>query len=261
MKRIWLIGILVLMFAVTGCQEKEQQRIASKQQETIKETEKTTARQTVRDEENEDPVEKTETEKGEDLKDNGKSSQNSKKSVSGESKQSTQESSYKDKSVKTGSSEASVQKSSQAVSTEGSKQPSQTASETASKESAQTTEKSPETHIHTWNPVTTVVHHEEKGHMETYVIQDAYTETITEMVYDPWECCNICGYDCTGDGGAHMKAHALAGEGGGRHTEYYKEVEKKVYHEAQYEERWVVDQAAWDETVTTGYQCSCGATK
>ena len=28
------------------------------------------------------------------------------------------------------------------------------------------------------------------------------------------------------------------------------------------EKKWVVDKAAWDETVTTGYKCSsCGTTK
>ncbi len=82
------------------------------------------------------------------------------------------------------------------------------------------------------------VYHEEQGHEETY--------TVKEEVYEPWECCNVCGADCTADPSGHMKAHALAGEGGGRHTEYYKtkEVTKT---------RWVVDVQAYTD-------CSkCGA--
>ena len=35
----------------------------------------------------------------------------------------------------------------------------------------------------------------------------------------------------------------------------------KINHPAVTEDRWVVDKAAWSETVTTGYKCSCGATK
>lgn len=116
-------------------------------------------------------------------------------------------------------------------------------------------------HTHNWVEQTTIVHHDATGHNETYVVTEAWDETVTEWVYDPWECCNVCGADCTGDGGAHMKEHALAGEGGGRHTEYYKQVTYTVHHDAVYGTRWVQDTAAWDETVVTGYACSCGATK
>ena len=33
------------------------------------------------------------------------------------------------------------------------------------------------------------------------------------------------------------------------------------YHEAVYEKRWIVDKPAWDEKVSTGFKCECGATK
>lgn len=33
------------------------------------------------------------------------------------------------------------------------------------------------------------------------------------------------------------------------------------HHDAVTKQIWVVDKAAWDETVITGYKCSCGATK
>ena len=69
-------------------------------------------------------------------------------------------------------------------------------------------------HTHTWEEVTHTINHEEVGHNEQYVIKEAWTETVTEDVYDPWECCNVCGADCTADPSGHAKQHALAGEGG-----------------------------------------------
>ena len=87
-------------------------------------------------------------------------------------------------------------------------------------------------HVHNW------VYHEEQGHENTY--------TVTEEVYEPWECCNVCGADCTADPGGHMYEHAINYEGGGYHTEYFKtkEVTKT---------EWIVDVPAYTE-------CSgCGA--
>lgn len=117
-------------------------------------------------------------------------------------------------------------------------------------------------HTHTWKEVTHTINHEEVGHNEQYVIKEAWTETVTEDVYDPWDCCNVCGADCTADPSGHMKQHALAGEGGGWHTEYYKTVTRTVEHPAEYGTRWVVDQPAWTETVSDGFFCSgCGTKK
>ena len=117
-------------------------------------------------------------------------------------------------------------------------------------------------HTHTWKEVTHTINHEEVGHNEQYVIKEAWTETVTEDVYDPWECCNVCGADCTADPSGHAKQHALAGEGGGHHIEYYKTVTRTVEHPAEYGTRWVVDQPAWTETVSDGFFCSgCGTKK
>ena len=117
-------------------------------------------------------------------------------------------------------------------------------------------------HTHTWQEKTHTVNHPEVGHNEQYVVKEAWTETVTEDVYDPWECCNVCGADCTADPSGHMKQHALAGEGGGRHTEYYKTVTRTVEHPAEYGTRYVVDTPAWTETVSDGFFCiGCGAKK
>ena len=117
-------------------------------------------------------------------------------------------------------------------------------------------------HTHTWQEKTHTVNHPEVGHNEQYVIKEAWTETVTEDVYDPWDCCNVCGADCTADPSGHMKQHALAGEGGGWHTEYYKTVTRTVEHPAEYGTRYVVDTPAWTETVSDGFFCTgCGAKK
>ena len=117
-------------------------------------------------------------------------------------------------------------------------------------------------HTHTWQEKTHTVNHPEVGHNEQYVVKEAWTETVTEDVYDPWDCCNVCGADCTADPGGHAYQHAIAGEGGGHHTEYYKKVTRTVEHPAEYGTRYVVDTPAWTETVSDGFFCTgCGAKK
>lgn len=117
-------------------------------------------------------------------------------------------------------------------------------------------------HVHNWVEQTHVEHIAEVGHNEQYVVTEAYDTTETVDVYEPWECCNICGADITADIVGHMKPHALAGEGGSWHTEYYKTKTQTVHHDAVYGTRWVVDSPAYDKTVSDGYKCSgCGATK
>lgn len=105
-------------------------------------------------------------------------------------------------------------------------------------------------HSHSWTPVTSVVHHEAQGHNETQVVQAAWDEPV----YANRTICNGCGADITGntdhifecDPGSYSIKKVQVG------TKHHDAVTKQV---------WVVDKAAWDETVTTGYQCSCGVTK
>ena len=109
---------------------------------------------------------------------------------------------------------------------------------------------------------THTVHHDAAGHNEQYVVQAAYDEQVTTYENYAWDCCNVCGADCTADPWGHMEKHALAYEGGGYHTEYStRPVTKTVHHDPVYGTRWVQDSAAYDETVVDGYVCSCGARK
>lgn len=125
----------------------------------------------------------------------------------------------------------------------------------------------PPAHSHSWNPVTDTVWHDEVGHYETVVIKDAWTEEIP--IYEEKELmiCFGCGQDIShlsqNDYATHAKNHMLNGENSGWKSEW-QQVQvgtDKINHPAVTGDRWVVDKAAWSETVTTGYKCSCGATK
>ena len=129
----------------------------------------------------------------------------------------------------------------------------------SSNSSSGNTNKKPPTHTHNWTAVTKTVHHEEKGHYETVTISEAWDEPIyNEYAVD---ICNQCGDDITGNAGQHNKNHLLNHEPGGWHTEWKQEIIDTIHHPAKTEKQWVVDENGWTETVTTGYHCSCGATK
>lgn len=123
-----------------------------------------------------------------------------------------------------------------------------------------------ESHTHNWVPITSVVHHDEVGHWEDAVVKAAWTESIPVYEDQAREICNGCGADITADPYAHMEQQMDAGnmKCSGFTTEW-KQIQvgtNNVNHPAVTEKKWVVDKAAWDETVTTGYKCSsCGATK
>ena len=94
--------------------------------------------------------------------------------------------------------------------------------------------------------MTKEVYHEEEGHYETVVVQ----EEVKEEHY----ICKGCGADLgrsAYDAGVHS---VLCGSS---YTTGWVVVQEEVT-----EQQWVVDTAAYSETVTTGYKCSsCGATK
>lgn len=111
----------------------------------------------------------------------------------------------------------------------------------------------------------------EQSHTHSYTIpiygteqkwvvdQAAWTETVNEPVYETVEksICNVCGVDVTGNTAAHAKEHALAGEGGGHHSEWIQVQTGTNTYTVTHPE-----QGHWESySVVTGYQCSCGATK
>ena len=117
----------------------------------------------------------------------------------------------------------------------------------------------PAEHVHSWKPVYETVYHEEEGHYEKQMIEEAWDEEIWEI----HDFCNVCGKDLTAAGerpSEHGLQHALAGEGAGGH--YDKDVlVKTIHHDPIYKDVWVVDKAAWTEQKKTHEECSCGATR
>lgn len=121
-----------------------------------------------------------------------------------------------------------------------------------------------ESHTHNWVPITSVLHHDEQGHNEKVLVSEAWTEEVPIYEEQYRAICNTCGEDITSNYAEHIKQHMLNGEGGSYRNEVVQiQVgTNKINHDAVYEDKWIVDKAAWDETVTTGYKCSgCGETK
>ena len=132
-------------------------------------------------------------------------------------------------------------------------------------------------HKHNYNiPITKAVHHP----AETKTVHhDAVTrnETVTvvdkeaydEPVYETHYVCKVCGYDAIKDGDAIGNHSADTGHsytskrvqvGTNHHDAVTHQETKTVVVTPAYDETVVVKQA-YDETVTTGYKCTCGATK
>ena len=104
-------------------------------------------------------------------------------------------------------------------------------------------------HQHSWTPVTQTVHHE--AQYKT-VHHDAEYKTVHHpAVTKGIIVCKDCGKeDVDAD---HLDVHILNGGSGSYYT-------KTITVTKAYDEK-VKTADAWDETKTTGYKCSCGATK
>ena len=118
-------------------------------------------------------------------------------------------------------------------------------------------------HTHKWVAKQTVVKHPEKGHYEKVCVKEAWVEEVPKYEEIAVEVCGNCGAEFTTDPSEHIKEHMLNGTGTkGCRTEY-RQIQvgvEQVSHAAEYTEKWVVDEKAKEETVTT-YSCACGATK
>ena len=115
--------------------------------------------------------------------------------------------------------------------------------------------------------VTKTVHHDAVTRQETYTVVDK--EAYDEPVYDSHYVCKVCGYDAGKDGDAIGDHSAETGHsytvkkvqtGTKHHDAVTHQETRTVTVTPAYDETVVVKQA-YDETVTTGYKCSCGATK
>ena len=122
----------------------------------------------------------------------------------------------------------------------------------------------PAEHKHDWVAQYKTVNVPEKGHNEQVLVQAAYDEQVPITEMREFSICNVCGADITNNTTSHTKAHALAGEGGGYHSEWREVVTgyNTVHHDVVYETRYVVDSPATTKQELVGYKCSgCGKTK
>ena len=231
--------------------ETEESEASETEKESSKETEAGEKKESSKETEKADKKSSTSSEKKETSNGTNKASStsNSTSKPSGSSNQSSSSTS------KPSSSTSKPSGSTSKPSGSTSKPSGSTSSGSSSKPSKPAETKPAETkpvHQHQWVAQTKVVHHEATGHYETVTVQAAYDEPI----YESRTICTACGGDITGNVIGHF---CPVSEAWG-YTVKNIQVGTK-HHDAVTEQKWVQDSAAWDETVTTGYKCSCGATK
>ena len=132
-------------------------------------------------------------------------------------------------------------------------------------------------HKHNYNiPITKTVHHPAETktvHHDAVTRQETYTvvdkEAYDEPVYDSHYVCKACGQDFGKDGIAVGEHSAILGHSyevkkvqtGTKHHDAVTHQETRTVTVTPAYDETVVTKEAYDETVTTGYKCSCGATK
>ena len=131
-------------------------------------------------------------------------------------------------------------------------------------------------HSHSWEAVTKTVHHE----AETKTVHhDAVTKTETvtvvdkeawdEPIYESRYICNKCGFSTTDPEESVIHTSDVCNSGyrvgkvqiGTKHHDAITHQEERTVVVKPAWDETVIVKPAWDETVTTGYKCSCGATK
>lgn len=131
-------------------------------------------------------------------------------------------------------------------------------------------------HSHSWEAVTKTVHHE----AETKTVHhDAVTKTETvtvvdkeawdEPIYESRYICNKCGFSTTDPEESVIHTSDVCNSGyrvgkvqiGTKHHDAITHQEERTVVVKPAWDETIVVKPAWDETVTTGYKCSCGATK
>ena len=173
-----------------------------------------------------------------------------------------------DSSNKSNTSDSKKDNTASTTNTSSNKNNSSSSKPSNSSNSSNSNNSKPAEHTHNWVAQYKTVNVPEKGHNEQVLVQAAYDEQVPQYQDAERQICSACGADITdlGQAGisAHIKAHALAGENGGYHSEWREVVTgyKTVHHDAVYETRYVVDSPATTKQELTGYKCSgCGKTR
>lgn len=113
------------------------------------------------------------------------------------------------------------------------------------------------TQAHKWDPVTSVIHHDEVGHYEEAEV--SYKKTVY--------LCFFCGYNQTGyDSLEALRAHITVHSNSHGYEAIVSapdmHADTREVWATKTEQHWVVDQKAYDETVIDEYVCKlCNARK
>lgn len=110
-------------------------------------------------------------------------------------------------------------------------------------------------HTHDWQPVYVTVHHDEAGHHEIRTVTEAYDEPV----YEYRNICGACGATFVSE--EEVSVHILLEHQGMASYSNQRVQTDTIHHDAVTEQVWVVDAAAWEEQVVTGFRCACGATQ
>lgn len=136
--------------------------------------------------------------------------------------------------------------------------------------------KNESSHSHKWVAITkTVSHdaeyktvtHEAEYKTERVCVEEAWTEEVTErgtFCKGCWENLTKGAQNSGTEINEYVSQHMLnhkKNDGIYYRDIYTERVVDTINHPAVYEDRRVKVKDAWTETVTTGYKCSCGATK
>lgn len=119
-------------------------------------------------------------------------------------------------------------------------------------------------HTHNWVAQTKTVHHD--AQYKTVHHDAEYKMVHHDAVIEYHTTCNKCGirFNSQAEASAHMKEYMLKGDTGHSYGTNPVEVSPAWDEQVLVKEAWdekVEVSSAWDETITTGYKCSCGATK
>ena len=123
------------------------------------------------------------------------------------------------------------------------------------------------THQHVWKEVYKTVHHDAVGHNEKVLVKDAWNEEVPKYEKKYVYVCNDDGHVSETDDELeeHVFAHLdelIPGDGSYRSEIRKIQVGTEIkHHDAEYENKWVIDKKAYDEKVLDHYECSCGARK
>ena len=161
------------------------------------------------------------------------------------------------------------------------------------------------THTHEWAEIYEIVKHDEIGHYETVVVQEAWDEVIVIqeswdeviVIQESWDEVivdvpgtpdeYVSGYRCSRCGeiigassaegadklhtgryhnGMHTNyvytEYTIEGTPDVTHTVHHEAIYNVIHHEAVKEDKWVIDQQAYEEKAVAGYKCSkCGEFK